>query len=439
MSLLQMSFFGAVFIIAVVIIRAFTINKLPKKTFLVLWDIVLLRLLIPFSIPSILSIYSFIGENTHINTFHGLIGNPIIPAIQGKPFEVTGKFSQEYANGLTSFSMWSVIWLIGVIICMAFFVITYLHCHFEFHASLPVENDFVKQWLMEHQLRRTIYIRQSDRIFSPLTYGIFNPVILMPKKTDWKNTNLLHYVLSHEYVHICRFDTFKKLIITLVLCIHWFNPMVWVMYVLFNRDIELTCDERVVRQFGETSKSAYALVLISMEENKSGLMPFCSSFNKNVMEERITAIMKIKKASAFAILIAAGLIICTTTAFATNRIQNAEVPVKTFNESASQYESVSIQQLSLHPGSHEEYGRYSFKKGDIITVDISWNEPGNVYFAIGSEFGHFRGLQTSGDSTSFNTAIKVKEDGEYYIYLGIQGTEYKGVDEIVGEISYPVN
>lgn len=105
MSLLQMSFFGAVFIIAVVIIRAFTINKLPKKTFLVLWDIVLLRLLIPFSIPSILSIYSFIGENTHINTFHGLIGNPIIPAIQGKPFEVTGKFSQEYANSLTSFSM----------------------------------------------------------------------------------------------------------------------------------------------------------------------------------------------------------------------------------------------------------------------------------------------------------------------------------------------
>lgn len=430
MSLLQMSFFGAIFIIAVVIIRALAINKLPKKTFLILWEIVLLRLLIPFSIPSMLSVYSFISPYAPNNTFAGMQVDNIIPAIQGKPLELIGESSQAYVNDVSSLSIWFVIWLIGAIICIVFFAISYLHCRCEFHASFPIQNDFVKQWLMNHQLRRTISIRQSDKISAPLTYGIFNPVILVPKKTDWKDTNLLKYVLSHEYVHICQCDTIVKLIITFVLCIHWFNPFVWVMYILFNRDIELACDERVVRQFGETSKSSYALVLIKMEAKKSGLLPLCNSFSKNAIEERITAIMKIKRTSKFAILIATSLVICMTTVFATSAA----------NETTSQYETIDIKQLSLQPGSHQEYGQHSFKKGDIISVDISWNKSGNVYFAIGKEFGDFRGLESSGRSnTSLNTAIEVKEDGEYYIFLGIQGTENKNVDEIMGEITYPVD
>ena len=108
---------------------------------------------------------------------------------------------------------------------------------------------------------------------------------------DWKNEKQLQYVLSHEYVHIYRYDTVTKLIATLALCIHWFNPFVWVMYILFNRDIELACDESVIRQFGEKSKSAYSLMLINMEATKSGLLPFCNSFSKNAIEERITAII----------------------------------------------------------------------------------------------------------------------------------------------------
>ena len=86
-----------------------------------------------------------------------------------------------------------------------------------------------------------------------------------------------------------------KLIATLALCIHWFNPVVWAMYIFLNRDIELSCDESVVRQFGETSKSNYAKTLISMEEKKSGLIPLHNSFSRNAIEERITAIMKTKK------------------------------------------------------------------------------------------------------------------------------------------------
>ena len=109
---------------------------------------------------------------------------------------------------------------------------------------------------------RAIRIRRSDRISAPLTYGILKPVILMPKETDWKNRQQLQYVFLHEYMHICRLDIVWKLIAALALCIHWFNPLVWIMYILFNRDIELSCDESVVRRFGETYKSAYARALV---------------------------------------------------------------------------------------------------------------------------------------------------------------------------------
>ncbi len=97
--------------------------------------------------------------------------------------------------------------------------------------------------------------------------------MLLPKTTDWTDEARLRYILTHEFVHIRRFDVLTKLLLVSALCIHWFNPFVWAMYVLFNRDIELSCDETVVRTFGDTIKSAYALTLIGLEEKKSRLTP----------------------------------------------------------------------------------------------------------------------------------------------------------------------
>ena len=322
MNLLQMSFSGAAFITAVVLIRAVAINKLPKKTFLVLWELVILRLLIPFSIPSMFSIYTLVTHSMSSTALPEVGTDYNIPAMQGL-FVTTQKAVQPSADISSSVSMWFIVWCAGSILMALFFIISYLRCLLEFRTALPVHNYYVETWLEERPLKRPILVRQSDRILAPLTYGIFRPVILMPKKMDWKNEKQLLYVLSHEYVHIYRYDTVTKLIATLALCIHWFNPFVWVMYMLFNRDLELACDESVIRQFGETSKSAYSLMLISMEEAKSGLLPFCNSFSKNAIEERITAVMKIKKASLFAICIAAILIVGVTAAFATSAVDSS--------------------------------------------------------------------------------------------------------------------
>ena len=119
-------------------------------------------------------------------------------------------------------------------------------------------------------------------------------------------------------MHIRRFDSIKKLVLITVLCVHWSNPLVWAMYILANRDIELSCDEAVVRLFGENTKAAYARALISMEETRSGLTPLCNNFSKNAIEERITAIMKIKKRTIFSFVLAGVIVAGTATAFATS-------------------------------------------------------------------------------------------------------------------------
>ena len=316
MSLLQMSFTGGILILAVIVIRALAINMLPQKAFNALWWISVVRLMIPFSIPSAFSVYSLMGSHAPGNGSQ---------AIRVLPIGASGQAASMPDSITNAVSTWTVVWAAGVLVCAVFFSLAYWKCRKEFQTSIPVGNDFTENWLSVHQQGRRISIRQSGRFSAPLTYGVLHPVILMPTSTKWENTDSLAYVLAHEYVHIRRFDSIRKLVLIVVLCVHWFNPLVWVMYILANRDIELSCDEAVVRFFGENTKAAYARALISMEETRSGLTPLCSSFSKNAIEERITAIMKIKKTTVFSLVLAGFIVVGTATAFATSaNAQQAE-------------------------------------------------------------------------------------------------------------------
>ena len=318
MSLLQMSFLGTVIILLIVVLRAVLISRFPKKTFLILWWIALIRLLVPFSIKSVTSIYSlFQSIYSAINPVRQMETTTFLP-IHGNMPETANGLSEAMVQRTESISILSVIWLAGLLLCFGFFAVSYIKCYREFRFSLPVENDILEAWKEKHPLKRSLSIRQIETIAAPLSYGVIRPVILMPKNTEWKNIYQLRYVLEHEYVHIRRLDMLTKLIMIAAVCIHWFNPLVWVMYILFNRDLELSCDETVVRRFGMDIKSVYATTLISMEEKKSGLTPLCNSFSKNAIEERIRAIMKIKKTSKFAVIISAVLVICVTGGFATS-------------------------------------------------------------------------------------------------------------------------
>lgn len=316
MDILKMSLSSISLILVIIIIRALTLHKLPKKTFLVLWGVALYRLLIPFSLSSRFSIYT-IAEilKNKVSTINTPSMVAAIPNIGMTDNSISTMLSNE---AIKNISPVIIVWIAGLLGLALFFLVTHIRCRMEYKTSLPIDNEFVKDWQQKHHICRRVQIRQSDRIVAPLTYGIFNPVILLPKKADLMDETRLGYILTHEFVHIRKFDILKKLILVFALCVHWFNPFVWVMYMLVNKDIELSCDETVVRIFGEDIRSNYAMTLISLEEKKSRLTPLCNNFCRNSIEERIVSIMKIKKTSFTGILLALALIISTTIIFATN-------------------------------------------------------------------------------------------------------------------------
>lgn len=329
LTLWQMSVTGGVMILFIVLVRALFLHRLPKKAFPVLWGLCLLRLMLPVSVPSVLSVYNLAGG---AGTGRGLAPETILPvAVSKAPAAAAlAETSAQNAAAVSSVSFWAVLWAIGAVLCAAVFLLVYIRCRLQFRESIPVSDPFVADWMKNHPLRRKMEIRQSGYISTPLTYGIFRPVILLSRGTDWEDREGLAFILEHEYTHIRRFDAAMKLLYTLAACVHWFNPLVWVMLVLVNRDMELACDETVVRVLGTEKKKTYARMLIDLEE-KGAPAPFSSSFSKNAVEERIVAIMKVKKKSLLAVMLAAGLIIGTgavlgTSAYADQKTYNIDSP-----------------------------------------------------------------------------------------------------------------
>ena len=317
MSLFQMSVAGGVLILFIVVIRALAIHRLPKTTFLALWMIAALRLLLPFSIPLTFNIH--IGLDVFSDVVQELPSGNIGSPLPGESLPSYDTGAAVPSPATEHISTFEILWLVGVLLLALYFFISYFRSMRKFRMSIPDNTPYIREWLNAHQIVRPIEVRSSDLISSPLTYGILHPVILLPKKLDRNDQAALQYVLTHEYVHIRRFDAITKILFAAVLCIHWFNPFVWVMYVLANRDIELSCDAWVIRMMGEKKRSSYALMLIKMEERRNGMSALWNHFGKNAISERIEAIMKFKKTSIWACILALALIAGATTAFAAAR------------------------------------------------------------------------------------------------------------------------
>lgn len=472
MSLVQMSLSAALMIVAIIILRALTIERFPKKTFLVLWWIALLRLLIPFSIPSVMSIYSWISpdvpkavhQEVQEITESQSTSEPVLEipsevlqnaspqedAVSAVPeqtrSEVVKNSTQfemtpipdtdiEYVEVKPSksfseifFDMLPTIWGVGIGVIAAFFGINYWKGVREFRMSLPVENEFVDEWLPSHQLRRNITIRQYDCIHTPLTYGIFRPVILLPKESLEQSPSTLNFILTHEWVHIRRFDCVTKILLTAALCIHWMNPLVWVMYLLFNRDIELSCDETVLHLLGRNRRSDYALALIDMEEQKGGFASFASGFGRNAIEERIRAIMKMKKASLITILAAVVVVVCVSILFATSAKNNpidTELPssesetvsdkILTNDDQTKQEVSVKTSKKTFSPAERfaelEKYGvMFVPSETDSTKGDLYYNGELVKYFADPNPSGNFT-FSSETEGSNLTLYITYNEDG----------------------------
>lgn len=321
MILLKMSYISGVFIIVIAIIRVIMLYRLPRKTFLVLWNAALCRLLIPLFIPSRFSAYTMVDaiKNKFLQA-DNLFSVVIVLGMNAAANTVSDITSNAALIDMAGFGIQPIVtvWLAGFLVCTLFFLTTHFRYVREYKTALPIANELIERWKQEHQMRRKVEIKQSDKINAALTYGLMKPVVLLPKTTDWTDERKLRYILTHEYTHIKRFDILLKYLLSAAVCLHWFNPLVWVMYILANRDIELSCDECVVRVFGEAMKSSYALTLIALEEMKSSFTPFVNNLSKSFIEERTVSIMKTKKVNILSILSAIILVGSTLILFATD-------------------------------------------------------------------------------------------------------------------------
>jgi len=312
----QMILSASVMIALGVLIRKIALNRLPKRIFVIIWGLVSVRLLIPFSLPAMFSVLHV--SNLPIAGVLPSAGgsdvypNMLIPAPVAMPAYPVAQIPSASMN-------WPLVllslWVLGSIIFALVFLISHVKFRRKLRTSLPLEQAFVTDWLALNQTVRSVQVRYSDQISSPLTYGIFRPVIVLPASMDLTDEVRLNYVLTHEHVHIRRFDYVWKLLFAAVLCVHWFNPLVWLMYVLTNRDMELSCDEAVLGLLGQKSKATYGLALLDLAEENSRLV-FASSFSKHALEERIRVMARAKRKSVLGAVAVLLLITCTMLVFA---------------------------------------------------------------------------------------------------------------------------
>ncbi|HEL2897992.1 TPA: M56 family metallopeptidase, partial [Clostridioides difficile] len=196
-----------------------------------------------------------------------------------------------------------------------------------FKTSIHIKNhEFIKKWMCKNSRFRRFIVCISEFTRTPLTSGILKPRIILPKQMNYANNQTLDFVLTHEMVHINSFDNLLKLFMLVALVVHWFNPLVWVMFFLLNKDIEFSCDEKVMSILGEEYRADYATTLISLaEENNPFSMTICSGFGKTKIEKRIVNIMKFKKSTYVTFLVSTVLVCGIGLVFATENKEINEV------------------------------------------------------------------------------------------------------------------
>lgn len=476
MNLWQMSFYGGGLIFAILVLRRILWKRMPRGSFLALWAVAAARLLVPVGVSSEFNIYSWMEEGVA----HVLLdvssaldrGSEIVDgaagtmegngAIGGAAGAMEGNGTVEGNVGLdggigsweavwlekgkvagifltigkTLESVWNFVYGVGLLACVFFYLRAYIKCRREFRFSLPIEDAFVREWQEALMLRRKVSVRQSEAVEAPLTYGIFRPVILLPKKKVWEGARQLEFALAHEAEHIRHFDAAKKLVLAAITCAHWFNPLVWRMQALANQDIELLCDARVVRRYGFAFRAEYASALIQMEENKGSRMLLGSSFSGTNMEERITLIMRMKKQTIGAALAAGVIVAGVTTIFAMTPVtekqdaanhteQTAEESVDGSVYTGMEYTKSAMEQLMYNIAASEEFPEY--KK-----FGLSFQEdPGRLMYQ-GEVVGYFKDEIMPNTYRRFYT-----EDGSIGIVVSrglsgeIIGFHTGGVEEVM--------
>ncbi len=320
-QIFYMGLSGSILIVVIICFRHFFPRQLPRRFLVILWLCAIIRLLLPVSVPvrrpAVFHTEAPVSVMWRSTASHSA-GQPAGGQVPAVPDTDSVQPASTDIRRVTY--VLSALWFV-VAACL---VIRTGRNHIRsvalYRTSLPVSPEKTGQWLRTHRSIRGVQLRQSDLVTGPLTYGIFRPVILLPSAITLDEEELI-CVLEHEWIHILRWDVFVKYMLYLTVCLYWFHPLVWLMAGLLERDMEIACDEEVVKKYPDSFRKTYALTLIRLAQRRpDAVRSLHASFARHTeTEERIRYIMKTKtsakKVSLKAVLLAIGMAGCTMTAF----------------------------------------------------------------------------------------------------------------------------
>ncbi|WP_019910289.1 M56 family metallopeptidase [Paenibacillus sp. HW567] len=321
MDILRMSISASVLIVLVVLLRSVALHRLPRLLFLVLWGIVIARLLVPVSfpiLPQLSAPVEIFNSGNNVNA-HTAAVYPFTDTSAAHTGMLTNEINiPANSGGWLKPELLTTLWFAGAVLMLMVLLVVYLRSARELRTALPLqgEHPVIEDWLTRHPLRRPLLIVTYDRIDTPITCGVLRPKIILPKSLDTKNESAMNYMLTHEYMHIKYLDTVWKITAAAALCLHWFNPLVWLMYAYLIRDMERVCDARVINKIGAEHKADYALCLLAVAEHKGRFTPLYNGFSTNATKERIVSIMKLNKVTVLTAAISLLLVLGAVSAFA---------------------------------------------------------------------------------------------------------------------------
>ena len=298
LKVVNMSISAGWLVLAILALRLI-LKKAPKWVNVLLWGIVAVRLICPFSIESALSLIPstetispeiMMDWTPEISTGIAPLDRVVNPVISTS-FAPQGMASANPLQILIPVA--ANLWLLGVLILLAYTAISYLSLRSKLRTAVILRDN----------------IFQCETVSSPFVLGILKPRIYLPYNMNGQN---LHHVVAHEQAHIRRKDHWWKPLGFLLLTVYWFNPLMWVAYILLCRDIELACDEKVIAELGNEQRADYTQALVSCAVNRRMIAACPLAFGEVGVKDRIKSIMNYRKPTFWIIVTA--LVVCVVVA-----------------------------------------------------------------------------------------------------------------------------
>lgn len=420
LKLVNLSISASWLILAVLVLR-FVLKKAPKWVMPLLWGVVALRLVCLFSIESALSLIpsaetipSEIVTETREPVLYeqatlDIVTNPTLPSAAEVPVGVSRQQAQ------VDFNIYSVLWLAGMAALLV-------------HALVSAEK-LKRKLATAILLRDNIY--ESEFVDSPFVFGVVKPNIYLPMHMD---EGTAAYVIAHERAHLARRDHWWKVLGYLVLALHWFNPLVWVAYILFCRDIELACDEKVVKGLDGAARADYSQALLSCAAPKRAVAACPLAFGEGNIKTRVKSALHYKKPAFWVAAAAVLTVVIVAVCFLTNprsergslvwaqKLNAADVAsIELYvpaEGKARQYKKLGTEEMAQAVELiNSSRGTYIEKPETVYAGLPVWflltMDDGTVH-AVGSVVGHY--LIIDGDT--FDADVENQAEWENYVLKG---------------------